>query len=196
MQLTDELQGRLAIAIDEPLRLVKFFQESRQTLEDILLAGGGLLEISFYERRRDMLQLRLNLSGSKNAQAIGRNVERLQDWDRRTAHSPLGAAALAGSAVCRSPELSARELGYDAPCENSIDAVAARDHVAEFLFVTSMLAVEISRLAEEVVLWSSRQFRWVELDDWRLARLANWSEVYGRVREVDEDAEPAGASPA
>jgi argininosuccinate lyase len=100
-----------------------------------------------------------------HAQAIGRNVERLQDWDRRTARSPLGAAALAGSAVCTSPELSARELGYDAPCENSIDAVAARDHVAEFLFVSSMLTVELSRLAEEVVLWSSRQFRWVELDD-------------------------------
>ena len=100
-----------------------------------------------------------------HAQAIGRNVDRLIDWDRRSARSPLGAAALAGSAVCRSPELSAAELGYDAPCENSIDAVAARDHVCEFLFVTSMLAVELSRLSEEVVLWSSRQFQWVDLDD-------------------------------
>lgn len=100
-----------------------------------------------------------------HAQAIGRNLDRLQDWDRRSARSPLGAAALAGSAVCRSPELSATELGYDAPCENSIDAVAARDHVAEFLFVAGMLSVDLSRLAEEIVLWSSRQFRWVELDD-------------------------------
>jgi argininosuccinate lyase len=100
-----------------------------------------------------------------HAQAIGRNVDRLIDWDRRSARSPLGAAALAGSAICRSPELSADELGYDAPCENSIDAVAARDHVCEFLFVTSMLAVELSRLSEEVVLWSSRQFQWVDLDD-------------------------------
>lgn len=100
-----------------------------------------------------------------HAQAIGRNVDRLIDWDRRSARSPLGAAALAGSAICRSPELSAAELGYDAPCENSIDAVAARDHVCEFLFITSMLAVELSRLSEEVVLWSSRQFQWVVLDD-------------------------------
>jgi len=100
-----------------------------------------------------------------HAQAVGRNIDRLIDWDRRSARSPLGAAALAGSAICRSPELSATELGYDAPCENSIDAVAARDHVCEFLFVTSMLTVELSRLSEEVVLWSSRQFRWVELDD-------------------------------
>ncbi|HSW22775.1 MAG TPA: argininosuccinate lyase, partial [Burkholderiaceae bacterium] len=100
-----------------------------------------------------------------HAQAIGRNIERLIDWDRRSAHSPLGAAALAGSAICRSPELAAVELGYEAPCENSIDAVAARDHVCEFLFITSMLAVELSRLSEEVVLWSSRQFQWVTLDD-------------------------------
>lgn len=100
-----------------------------------------------------------------HAQAIGRNIDRFIDWDRRSARSPLGAAALAGSAICRTPELSARELGYDQPCENSIDAVAARDHVCEFLFITSMLTVEISRLAEEVVLWSSRQFQWVDLDD-------------------------------
>ncbi|WP_179405646.1 argininosuccinate lyase [Burkholderia guangdongensis] len=100
-----------------------------------------------------------------HAQSIYRDVDRLVDWDRRTARSPLGAAALAGSAICLQPELSASELGYDAPCENSIDAVAARDHVAEFVFVASMLAVHLSRLSEEVILWTSRQFRWVELDD-------------------------------
>ncbi|MDR5826054.1 argininosuccinate lyase [Caballeronia sp. LZ043] len=100
-----------------------------------------------------------------HAQAFYRDVDRLIDWDRRSSRSPLGAAALAGSAICVNPALSATELGYDAPCENSIDAVAARDHVAEFLFVTSMLAVDLSRLSEEVILWTSRQFRWVELDD-------------------------------
>lgn len=100
-----------------------------------------------------------------HAQSIYRDVDRLKDWDRRSARSPLGAAALAGSAICVNPALSAAELGYDAPCENSIDAVASRDHVAEFLFITSMLAVNLSRLSEEVILWTSRQFRWVELDD-------------------------------
>ena len=100
-----------------------------------------------------------------HAQAFARDIDRLRDWDRRTARSPLGAAALAGSAIARRPDLSARELGYDAPCENSIDAVGSRDHVAEFLFVTAMLSVNLSRLAEEVCLWNSRQFRWVVLDD-------------------------------
>ncbi|WGS51629.1 argininosuccinate lyase [Paraburkholderia sp. D15] len=100
-----------------------------------------------------------------HAQSIYRDIDRLADWDRRSARSPLGAAALAGSAICLHPELSAVELGYDAPCENSIDAVAARDHVAEFAFVASMLAVNLSRLSEEVILWTSRQFAWVVLDD-------------------------------
>ncbi|MFP3615003.1 argininosuccinate lyase [Paraburkholderia sp. DD10] len=100
-----------------------------------------------------------------HAQSIYRDVDRLLDWDRRSARSPLGAAALAGSAICLSPELSATELGYDAPCENSIDAVASRDHVAEFVFVASMLSVNLSRLSEEVILWTTRQFGWVVLDD-------------------------------
>jgi len=100
-----------------------------------------------------------------HAQAFARGADRMIDWDRRAARSPLGAAALAGSAIAVHPELTAGELGFDAPCENSIDAVGARDHVAEFLFVTAMLGVDLSRLAEEIVLWSSRQFAFVELDD-------------------------------
>src|SRR3546814_9928488 len=63
------------------------------------------------------------------------------------------------------PELAAAELGYDAPTENSTDAVGNRDHVAEFLFALAMHGVHLSRLSEEIVLWSSRQFRWIALDD-------------------------------
>src|SRR5690606_20935471 len=100
-----------------------------------------------------------------HAQAIHRDIQRLQDWDKRFNLSPLGAAALAGSAIARDPQRSAAEMGYAGPCENSIDAVASRDHVAEFLFCSSMLGINISRLAEEFCLWTSRQFRWVELDD-------------------------------
>lgn len=100
-----------------------------------------------------------------HAQAYSRDIDRFADWDRRSARSPLGAAAMAGSAIALHAEESARELGYDAPCENSIDAVGSRDHVAEFLFVTAMLSVDLARLAEEIFLWSSRQFGWVTLDD-------------------------------
>jgi argininosuccinate lyase len=100
-----------------------------------------------------------------HAQNFMRDGERFIDWDKRSATSPLGAAALAGSAIALNPEQSARELGYEAPCENSIDAVGSRDHVAEFLFACALLGVNLSRLSEEIVLWASRQFRWVELDD-------------------------------
>lgn len=100
-----------------------------------------------------------------HAQSMLRDVQRLVDWDARTALSPLGAAAMAGSAIAHQPQHSAKEMGYTGPCENSIDAVASRDHVAEFLFVAGMLGVNISRLSEEFCLWSSRQFRWVVLDD-------------------------------
>jgi argininosuccinate lyase len=100
-----------------------------------------------------------------HAQAFARDIARLQDWDRRFARSPLGAAALAGSAIAMHPELAALELGYELPTENSIDAVGNRDHVAEFLFAIAMHGVHLSRLCEEVVIWSSRQFKWIELDD-------------------------------
>nr|WP_029928491.1 argininosuccinate lyase [Ochrobactrum sp. UNC390CL2Tsu3S39] len=100
-----------------------------------------------------------------HAQGFSRDIDRITDWHKRAGRSPLGAAALAGSAIALHPALSAIELGYDASCENSIDAVGSRDHVAEFLFVAAMLGVNLSRLAEEVFLWSSKQFRWIELDD-------------------------------
>ncbi|GAA3511332.1 argininosuccinate lyase [Actinocatenispora rupis] len=97
--------------------------------------------------------------------AFGRDLDRLADWDRRTAYSPLGAGALAGSSLPLDPTAVATELGFDAPVANSIDAVSDRDFAAEFLFVAAMVGVHLSRLGEEVVLWTSQEFGWVELDD-------------------------------
>src|SRR3954452_24886135 len=94
-----------------------------------------------------------------------RDIERLQDWDRRAAISPLGAGALAGSSLPLDPDAVAKELGFASPAANSIDAVSDRDFVAEFLFCAAMIGVHLSRLGEEVVLWTTREFRWVELDD-------------------------------
>ncbi|HEY7225271.1 MAG TPA: argininosuccinate lyase [Micromonosporaceae bacterium] len=94
-----------------------------------------------------------------------RDLDRLRDWDSRTAISPLGAGALAGSSLPLDPERVAKELGFDAAAPNSMDAVADRDFVAEFLFVAALAGVHLSRLGEEVVLWTSQEFGWVELDD-------------------------------
>jgi argininosuccinate lyase len=97
--------------------------------------------------------------------AFKRDVERLVDWDKRAALSPLGAGALAGSSLPLDPEAVAQELGFDAPMGNSIDAVSDRDFAAEFLFVASLLGVHLSRLGEELILWATTEFGWVGLDD-------------------------------
>src|SRR5659263_70069 len=100
-----------------------------------------------------------------HVQAVARDVDRLTDWDRRAAVSPLGAGALAGSSVPLDPLATARELGFDRAAANSMDAVSDRDFVAELLFVAALVGVHLSRLGEEVVLWTTREFGWVELDD-------------------------------
>ena len=100
-----------------------------------------------------------------HVQAFCRDVSRLVDWDRRSAVSPLGSGALAGSSLPLDPEAIASELGFEAAAANSIDAVSDRDFAAEFLFCAAMIGVHVSRLGEEIVLWATSEFRWVELDD-------------------------------
>jgi argininosuccinate lyase len=97
--------------------------------------------------------------------ALARDVERLQDWDRRAAVSPLGSGALAGSSLALDPAAVAVELGFDRPAANSIDAVADRDFAAEFLFAAALLGVHLSRIGEEVILWATPEFGWVRLHD-------------------------------
>jgi argininosuccinate lyase len=95
-----------------------------------------------------------------------RDVQRLRDWDVRVAaDSPYGSGALAGSSLGLDPEQVARELGFSGSTANSIDGTAARDFVAEFAFVTAMIGVDVSRIAEEVILWATREFGFVSLDD-------------------------------
>jgi len=101
----------------------------------------------------------------KHVHALARDVSRLRDWDVRAAMSPLGAGALAGSTLPLDPQATARELGFDDACANSIDAVSDRDFVAEFAFVVALVGVHLSRLGEEVVLWTSREFGWATLSD-------------------------------
>jgi argininosuccinate lyase len=100
-----------------------------------------------------------------HVQAFVRDVSRLLDWDARTSVSPLGAGALAGSSLPLDPTAVATELGFARAAANSIDAVSDRDFAAEFLFCAALIGVHLSRLGEEVVLWATSEFRWVELDD-------------------------------
>nr|MCU0266547.1 argininosuccinate lyase [Actinomycetes bacterium] len=102
---------------------------------------------------------------AKHGWALARDVDRFRDWDRRAALSPLGAGALAGSSLPLDPVATAHELGFTGAVPNSIDAVSDRDFAAEFLFVAALLAVHLSRLGEEVTLWTTREFAWAQLDD-------------------------------
>jgi len=100
-----------------------------------------------------------------HAWALLRDVERFRDWDARAAWSPYGSGALAGSSLGLDPEAVAAELGFSGSVPNSIDGTASRDVAAEFAFVAAMVGVDLSRLAEEVVLWATKEFGFVALDD-------------------------------
>ena len=96
---------------------------------------------------------------------LSRDLSRMEDARRRMNYSPLGAAALAGTSFPIDREMTAKALGFDGPMSNSLDAVADRDFALEFLAAASICAMHLSRLAEELVIWSSAQFRFVRLSD-------------------------------
>ncbi|MEX5295146.1 argininosuccinate lyase [Kocuria sp. CPCC 205268] len=100
-----------------------------------------------------------------HAWAMLRDVQRLVDWDARAAVSPYGSGALAGSSLGLDPRAVAAELGFDSAVHNSIDGTASRDVYAEFSWVTAMIAVDMSRISEEITTWATKEFSFVTLDD-------------------------------
>jgi argininosuccinate lyase len=100
-----------------------------------------------------------------HAWAMLRDVQRLVDWDARAAVSPYGSGALAGSSLGLDPAAVAAELGFDSAVHNSIDGTASRDVYAEFSWITAMIAVDMSRISEEITTWATKEFSFVTLDD-------------------------------
>ena len=100
-----------------------------------------------------------------HAQPQLRNLQRLQDLDKRLAVSPYGSGALAGSSLHLDPEAIAAELGFDAAAENSLDGTSSRDFAAETAFVLTQICIDMSRLAEEIVYWCTPEYGYVTLDD-------------------------------
>ena len=94
-----------------------------------------------------------------------RDIERLRDWDARADASPYGSGALAGNTLGLDAELVARDLGFARGVENSIDGTASRDLVAEFAFVTAQIGIDLSRFAEEIIIWNTKEFGFVTLSD-------------------------------
>lgn len=94
-----------------------------------------------------------------------RDIDRIKDYKKRLNSSPLGACALAGTSYPIDREFSARELGFDSIMQNSMDAVSDRDYVLELESVLSITAIHLSRLSEELIIWSSQPFGFVKIDD-------------------------------
>jgi argininosuccinate lyase len=100
-----------------------------------------------------------------HAWPLVRDLERLHDWKKRASLSPYGAGALAGNTLGLDPNLVAQELGLTAPTQNSIDATASRDVVAEFSFIATLIGINLSRFSEEIIIWASAEFDYVKLSD-------------------------------
>jgi argininosuccinate lyase len=94
-----------------------------------------------------------------------RNLQRLEDWRKRANRSAYGAGALAGSTLGLDPKLVAEELGLNGVSENSMDATSSRDLVAEFVFILSLIGIDLSRISEEVIAWVSYEFGYASLAD-------------------------------
>ena len=110
-----------------------------------------------------------------------RDRGRMADTRRRLNECPLGAAALAGTSFPIDRQMTTAALGFDRPCANSLDAVSDRDFALEFLSTASICAMHLSRLAEELVIWSSAQFRFVALSD----RFSTGSSIMPQKRNPD-----------
>ncbi|MEM9814692.1 MAG: argininosuccinate lyase, partial [Pseudomonadota bacterium] len=112
---------------------------------------------------------------------LGRDRGRFRDARARMNESPLGTAALAGTSFPIDRQMTAEALGFDRPMANSLDAVADRDFALEYLAAASLTAMHLSRLAEELVIWSSAQFRFVRLSD----RFSTGSSIMPQKRNPD-----------
>ena len=148
-------------AIDEVIELVERLQ--RTLLAQAEAAGDAYLPGYTHLQQAQPVALAHHLLA--HGWALARDVDRFRDARRRANVSVLGAGALAGSSLPLDPTITAVELGFDAVFDNSLDAVADRDFVADTLYACSMLGVHLSRIGEEMILWASTEFGFVTLDD-------------------------------
>ena len=135
----------------------------RTLLDRAREAGGAYLPGYTHLQRAQPVLLAHHLLA--HGWALARDVDRLLDCRRRADVSALGAGALAGSSLPLDPDATARDLGFASRFENSLDAVSDRDFVAEALFALSLVAVHLSRMGEEVIVWSTEEFGFARLDD-------------------------------
>jgi len=100
-----------------------------------------------------------------HAWPLVRDLERLAQWRERASFSPYGAGALAGTSLELDPNIVSDALGLTAPLANSMDATSSRDVVAEFAFIGTLISINLSRFAEEIIIWASAEFNYIKLAD-------------------------------
>jgi len=150
-------RGEVAVVIAHVLELQRTLERRATEVGDAYLPGYTHLQ-----RAQPVLLAHHLLA---HGWALARDVDRLFASWRRLDVSPLGAGALAGSSLGIDPDPVAEELGFHARFENSLDAVSDRDFVAEVLFDLALVAIHLSRIGEEIVVFSSEEFGFVRLDD-------------------------------
>jgi len=174
-----ELGGRLRAGRsrnDQIATLIRLYLR-----EELRVVAAGVQEVVVALRDQALAHLGVPMPGRTHLQSaqpvllshhllahawpLLRDIDRIRDLDARLAVSPYGSAALAGTSLGLDPEFVAAELGFEASVANSIDGTAARDLVAEAAFVLAMIGVDLSRIAEEVILWSTVEFGFAKLDD-------------------------------
>ncbi|MGF1617430.1 MAG: argininosuccinate lyase [Acidimicrobiia bacterium] len=160
-QVTTDLRLWAKKAIDTTLTLVH--QLEKTLLARAANAGEAILPGYTHLQQAQPVTLAHHLLA--HGWALARDFDRLIDARKRLDVSPLGAGALAGSTLPIDPELTAAELGFGAVFENSLDAVSDRDYVAETLFALCLLGMHLSRIGEELVVWSSIEFGYVRMGE-------------------------------
>ena len=144
--------------------LARLVTALRRVLQDLAEAAGDayLPGYTHLQRAQPVLLAHHLLAHSW---ALARDVDRLVSTVHRLDVSPLGAGALAGSSLALDPDAVAEDLGFAGRFENSLDAVSDRDFVAEALFDVALLGVHLSRMGEEIALWTTAEFGFVQLAD-------------------------------
>ncbi|MBU1174774.1 MAG: argininosuccinate lyase [Alphaproteobacteria bacterium] len=194
-EIIGEPAGRLHTARSRNDQVATDFRLFVRDGIDRFIAGIAALQMALVVRAEDEADTILpGFTHLQNAQPVslghhllayvemlGRDAGRFADARRRLNESPLGAAALAGTPWPIDRDMTARALGFDRPSANSLDAVSDRDFVLETLAAASICAMHLSRMAEELVIWSSSQFGFVRLSD----RFSTGSSIMPQKRNPD-----------
>jgi argininosuccinate lyase len=150
--------------MDESLKIEQLVRELVEVLTDRAQEhlGSAMPGRTHFQHAQPVLLSHQLLA---HAWPLARDLDRLIQWRGRANLSPYGAGALAGSSLGLDPMLVARELGFAGTTQNSIDGTSSRDLVAEFAFVMAMIGVNLSRFAEEIIIWATAEFGYIKLAD-------------------------------